>query len=67
MNERHMFRGKRLDNGEWVTGDLVLGKYPVFKDWKEPLILDNEGAWEVDHATIGQIHDNPELVKEGNE
>ncbi len=53
MNERHLFRGKR-DDGEWVTGDLVLGKYPVFKGLKEPLILNDEGVWEVDPATIGQ-------------
>jgi hypothetical protein len=80
VNERHLFRGKR-DDGEWVTGDLVLGKYPVFKGWKEPFILNDEGVWEVDPATIGQCTglrdskrtdecpngDNPELVKEGNE
>lgn len=54
VNERHLFRGQRWDNDEWVTGDLVLGKYPVFKGWKEPFILNDEGVWEVDPATIGQ-------------
>lgn len=23
MNNRYLFRGKRVDNGEWVTGDLM--------------------------------------------
>lgn len=26
MNERFLFRGKRKDNGEWVTGYLIQGK-----------------------------------------
>lgn len=25
MNERYLFRGKRKDNGEWVTGYLIKG------------------------------------------
>lgn len=25
MNERYLFRGKRKDNGEWVTGYLIQG------------------------------------------
>lgn len=49
-----LFRGKRLDNGAWVTGDLVSG-------WKEfpPALRMHTGdlmvaVAEVDPATVGQ-------------
>lgn len=39
-----LFRGKRIDNGEWVYGYYVLKKLPYFKDKGvnvEHLIYDN--------------------------
>lgn len=27
MNERYLFRGKRLDNGEWVEGYYTVNTY----------------------------------------
>lgn len=44
------FRGKRLDNGEWVIGQLV-------KMWGEWHILNSDNvntAYPVDPATVGQ-------------
>ena len=44
------FRGKRIDNGEWVIGQLV-------KMWGEWHILNSDNvntAYPVDSATIGQ-------------
>lgn len=44
------FRGKRLDNGEWVIGQLV-------KMWEEWHILNSDNvntAYPVDPATVGQ-------------
>ena len=42
------FRGKRLDNGEWWHGSLVIlnGRYFIFND---------EGRYEVAPATVGQF------------
>ena len=41
------FRGKRLDNGEWLYGSLVIlnGRYFIF---------DDANRHEVDPATVGQ-------------
>lgn len=55
MNRPIKFRGKRVDNGEWVYGDLITKEYPIFTRLKQPLILDISGAWEVDINTIGQF------------
>ncbi len=44
------FRGKRIDNGEWVIGQLV-------KMWEEWHILNSDNvntAYPVDPATVGQ-------------
>ena len=41
---KYFFRGKRVDNGEWVYGYYVLRKRPYFKDKVvnlEHLICDN--------------------------
>lgn len=42
------FRGKRLDNGEWWHGSLVIlnGRYFIFND---------EGRYEVSGATVGEF------------
>ena len=29
MENRYLFRGKRIDNGEWVVGDLVHSVYKI--------------------------------------
>lgn len=82
MNERYLFRGKRLDNGEWATGGIYF-----HIDNRLGIMagdIDSCGSGvaavidEVDPATVGQctgIHaaksyrgDNPEdkLVFEGD-
>lgn len=55
MNKQIKFRGKDNGNGEWVYGDLITGKYPVFPKLSIPLILDEFGAWEVTPETVGQF------------
>ena len=42
------FRGKRVDNGEWVYGGII------FIDGGKPHIFCNYGGVEVDPATVGQ-------------
>lgn len=42
------FRGKRLDNGEWVYGGII------FIDGGKPHIFCNYEGVEVDPATVGQ-------------
>lgn len=51
MNREIMFRGKRVDNGEWVYGDLMT-KYPHHKGLT---IVENGCIYhEVDPETVGQ-------------
>lgn len=51
MNRDILFRGKRLDNGEWVYGDLMT-KYPHHKGLA---IIENGHVYhEVDPETVGQ-------------
>lgn len=47
-----LFRGKRIDNGEWVYGYY----YPSFQDYSEAFILskDNGIVYKVIPETIGQ-------------
>lgn len=56
MNERYLFRGKRLDNGEWVKGDLETMNYPVAPKHSVPLrgISDGYEKFEVYAKTVGQ-------------
>ncbi|MGC6586560.1 YopX family protein [Paenibacillus sp. Dod16] len=54
----YKFRGKRIDNGEWVYGDLMTGKNPSITWWK-PV---GEQSYEIDCAdvdpeTVGQVFD----------
>lgn len=46
------FRGKRLDNGEWVFGDLVRGEKETYIAPKEVLLV--KTFVEVDPETVGQ-------------
>jgi len=56
------FRGKRLDNGEWLCGDLIenQGRFFIYHATSETTIEDNDdgrivvAAVEVDPATVGQ-------------
>lgn len=57
-----LFRGKRLDNGEWMYGDLIenQGRFFIYHATSETTIEDNDdrrivvAAFEVDPATVGQ-------------
>lgn len=67
MENRHLFRGKRIDNGEWVEGSLVTGVFfrlgqeipymfcPNLADYDcfEDFSEEN-GIFEVDPSTICQ-------------
>ena len=47
-----LFRGKRIDNGEWVYGDLVQSPaYCVVQIYEQDLCGDN---FAVDPSTVGQ-------------
>lgn len=50
------FRGKRVDNGEWVYGNLIEDKYIVGKviDWSEDY-FNTEFWWEVIPESVGQF------------
>lgn len=50
MSRKILYRGKRLDNGEWVYGNLVT-KYPYHKGLT---IVENDVYHEVHPETVGQ-------------
>lgn len=62
MNREIKFRGKRLDNGEWVVGDLIenQGRFFIYHATSETTIEDDDDgrisivAVEVAPATVGQ-------------
>jgi uncharacterized phage protein (TIGR01671 family) len=66
VNERYLFHGKRVDNGEWAEG------YPQGDcgDGRPDTITNQNGAYLIDPATIGQctgLRDkNGKLVFEGD-
>lgn len=53
-----LFRGKRIDNGEWVYGDIIHRRYyknkVVVVIRTEDSGFDNYSDYEVDPSTIGQ-------------
>lgn len=50
MDNRYLFRGKRIDNGEWVEGCLWM-----FSDVSKPrIVIDQGDVYVIDPATTGQ-------------
>ena len=48
------FRGKRIDNGEWVEGYFV-NLWLMHYQKHQPIITDNNAvSYDVDHSTVGQ-------------
>ena len=47
MNNRYIFRGKRVDNGEWVTGYYVFQPYEVIPETVGQCtgLKDKNGKW----------------------
>ena len=62
MKERYLFRGKRVDNGEWVQG--------CYLGFERPFMYTDTGPVEVDSATVGQCtgltDKHGALIFEGN-
>ncbi|MCL2248661.1 MAG: YopX family protein [Oscillospiraceae bacterium] len=66
MEDRYLFRGKRLDNGEWARGCLIIcgvsGKHYILHSGTEIIESDRVGEGgclqmttsQVDPATVGQ-------------
>lgn len=76
-----LFRGKRIDNGEWVYGYYIRAnshwhKYGVHNDWIATDIIQNggycnvRGRYAVDPSTVGQFtgltDKNGNLIFEGD-
>ena len=53
MENRYLYRGKRIDNGEWVQGDLVHSVYKI-DDTCVGKYGNEVGMHEVDPSTICQ-------------
>lgn len=59
-----LFRGKRIDNGEWIYGD-----YTKYAFTEKPCICDKEHWAEIDPSTIGQytgLTDKGKKIFEGD-
>lgn len=75
MNNRYIFRGKRVDNGEWVEGNLLVLDCDEYRIATSCLQGDDENllnvcAYEVIPETVGQCTSlkdkNGKLIFEGD-
>jgi len=73
MNERYLFKGKRIDNGEWVVGHLCSGRDDESLDYfiREASVDGESGyVYKVNSKTVGQctgLRDkNGTLIFEGD-
>lgn len=73
MENRYLYRAKRIDNGEWLYGDLLHGNSGVCYICSQYTELDDfiqAHAFEVDPSTIcqctGQPDKNKKLIYEGD-
>lgn len=65
-----LFRGRRVDNGEWIEGDLLQATAPTSRKKMTWIFHDIHGNTPVNPATIGQftgLHDkNGKRIFEGD-
>lgn len=71
MEERYLFRGRLVDNGEWVYGTGVTDFLNVYPNENNKLWLWSDYSWvEIDPATLGQCtghkYIDDSLMFEGN-
>lgn len=52
MDDRYLFKAKRLDNGEWIIGFITFHK--TGKAFIKPIFGDERSSEEVDQSTICQ-------------
>lgn len=57
MNDRYLYRAKRIDNGERVIGNLI--DSPDGRN----AISETSGDWSTVKARVDDIFDNPELLE----
>jgi len=50
-----IFRGKRIDNGEWVYGEYATLKLPLLETISHYIIHNSFKSIEVRHETVGQF------------